>query len=96
MLHRTYPCCCDACMDENYEECENAEYVGNFNYYKMNPKGIRVPKARYPGSSGRNVTSDGRNFVVEAIVANRVFEGVYQYEIKWQGYEVWISKSFVH
>ena len=87
LMSRTFACCCDSCMKENYADCENSGYVGEFKYYKLNPLGTRVPKARYMKPTSRMVREGGDEFQVEEIVGSCLLQGVRQYEIRWVGYE---------
>jgi hypothetical protein len=76
---RSLPCYCEACEVEDYDECGNKEYVGEWIYRTINSKGFRQPKARYTeGAKVRN-----RQTPVEKIAGKCIFEGRTEYLIKY-------------
>lgn len=52
----------------------------------MTALGMRVTNARYQKNS-RKVKQGRETFIVESIVGCRYYEGVYEYEVLWEGYE---------
>lgn len=47
MYVRKRPCTCDACLDDDWDNCSNSEYTGQFELRKLKDKGMRVPSTRY-------------------------------------------------
>lgn len=74
-------------MAEDYGSCENQEYVGSFVYYKLRAKGKRQPRSRYTAERERIVTDGSVEYTVAEIKGSRMFEGIYQYEVCYEGYE---------
>ena len=68
LMSRTFACCCDSYMEENYTDYENSGYVREFKYYKLNTLRTRVPKVRYIKPTSRIVRERSDEFQVEEIV----------------------------
>lgn len=51
----------------------------------MRRKGTRQPKARYHDPNA--AVAGEEQFIPEEILGDRIFEGKYQYLVKWEGYE---------
>jgi hypothetical protein len=85
VLVRSFPCFCQACMEEKYPHCAEKGYAGTFSAQIMRKKALRTPTARFH-ESDRVVVEANTQYIVKAIKGNRFFEGRYQYEIEWDGF----------
>lgn len=84
VMVRLKPCFCAYCIAQRFHRCKNT-YAGKFSTRTMNRKGNRRPKARYHDPSAMEEGEE--EFVPEEIIADRIFEGKYQYLVRWEGYE---------
>lgn len=81
---RAFPCFCDYCLAERFTRCKN-QYAGKLSRRTIRRKGTRQPKARYHDSTVEEEAE--QQYVAEEVLGDRVFEGRYQYLVKWVGYD---------
>lgn len=81
---RPKPCFCKYCISQRFHKCKNA-YAGKFSSRTMKKKGTRRPKARYHDPNVGEGEGE-EEFVAEAILGDRIFEGRYQYLVRWVGF----------
>lgn len=82
---RSIPCFCASCLSDDFEECENQSYVGEFVYRKMKKLGTRIPASRsadYEVEYGLEPPQ-----AVKEIIGSRIIGGRYQYELVMDGCE---------
>lgn len=76
---RARPCTCLPCLEKDWSNCENLEYAGYFNLYRMQKLGMRLPKARYVASE----VPLPEQYRVHEILGRRAFQGQLQYLVSW-------------
>lgn len=81
VLVRKYPCFCEYCLVTDFEACINSAYVGSFAQSILRKKNMREPTARYHDPTPYVPVQQ----VAVEILACRLFEGRYQYQIEWEG-----------
>jgi hypothetical protein len=52
----------------------------------MHKVGLRAPSSRFNDSQPVATTST-EQYVAKSILGNRIYEGRYQYEVEWEGYD---------
>jgi hypothetical protein len=83
---RRYPCFCAACVQEDFSQCLNKEYAGSFSRRTMHKVGLRVPTSRF-NDALPSASTLAEHYIAKSILGNRMYEGRYQYQIEWEGYD---------
>lgn len=82
---RKFPCFCEMCCMDDFENCHNLQYAGKFNSFTMVRKGTRVARSRYVEEP--QISDEGDVFIPVSIKGKRTLMGVTQYLVSWEGYE---------